>query len=301
MRRYVLLLLSAALGGLLTVVPSSPAGAHAYFNGVTSVPANAQRTLVMIVPHELEDGIYNTKVEIAVPNAWQVQGCTAQATWSCSSANDGAFRVITWTKGAGQPPAGDEAFEFRVRSASSAGTWAFPTIQTYSDGTEAAWIGEPDAPEPAPRLQTTPAGATTTRPPATPPPHGSPGPQPTAPNGPGPTTPSPGPSQPSPTAPGATTTTTEPGDTSTTTDTTEPSDRSTTSETTDRDDRDDDDGTTTTDGSDDGSSEEATAGTRDPDDGGGGSGALVAILVVVLLAAAGGAGFYIYRRAQTPA
>jgi uncharacterized protein YcnI len=304
MRRFLLLALWFVAGALLVLVPASPAGAHASVTSPNDLPVNTQQTIVMSVPHELEDTIYNTKVEIAVPTGWQVQGCTTKPTWTCSHAQEGGFRVITWVKSGA--PSEDEIFRFTVRTPSTTGSYPFPTIQTYSNGFEAAWIGGPGTDEPAPVLRTVPntGGPTTTRPTTPPPTHGQPGPSPTNPNNPGPNNPSPGPGDPpgpAPTAPGATTSTTEPGDASTTTDTTEPSDSSTTTDTTDRDDddrSDDEDGgdPDTTAGDDEGGSEEAAV--PGDDDGDGGAGGLVAVLIVLLLAAGAGAGLYLYRRAQ---
>lgn len=188
MRRNSSLLLGAAAAAAVLAI-ASPAGAHATFGGATAVAGQTQ-PLSLEVPHELGDGPYNVDVLIGVPAGWTAVGCTTKASWTCSIENHDGQPAIHFVKAPGSAPAEDENFTFTVTAPNSIGTFSFPTIQTYSNGTKAEWIGGSNPPAGI----TTKAAAPTTAPPTTapptlPPPGGSPTTAaPTGPTGGSPTT-----------------------------------------------------------------------------------------------------------------
>jgi len=53
----------------------------------------------------------------------------------------------------------NEVFKYTVRTASTVGAFAFPTVQTYETGEIVRWIGAPGSEEPAPVLNTLAANA----------------------------------------------------------------------------------------------------------------------------------------------
>lgn len=306
MRRpsHSVILLGAALTiALVMVLPALPAGAHATFVGTsTTLPVNTQQSLIMNVPHERDDSVWNTEVIIAMPSGWQAQSCQTKSTWTCALGTEDGQPVVSWQKANGAAPAEDETFRFAVRTASTVGTYLFPTIQVYSDGEEVAWIGGSSSPEPAPVLKTVPqtTGPTTTvtaRPPSHPtttrtstPSHS------TAPGTPG--TPAPN---------GPTTTSDDPDDTSNTSETTDTTtdDGSTTTEAAEDEDDDgrdehDSDASGPSLGSDEeGSEQAASESDADSSDGGGGALAL-GLGALVVLGGAGAAGWYFLRGRGTP-
>lgn len=147
MRRLLLTGLCTAV--LLLLLPST-ALAHASFD-VRQVPAGSVQDLVLRVPLERE--AVNDLVEVLVPGAFTVTSCDAASGWTCDEATTTTGdTVLTLVRGA--DGAGDaERFSLTVTAPTEEGVYAFPTIQTYDDGVEAAWIGEPGTDQPAPRLQ----------------------------------------------------------------------------------------------------------------------------------------------------
>jgi hypothetical protein len=293
------LLLLAVLSALL--LPATTAHAHASLPPTLEVGTTS--TIPLDVPHERDS--HNVEVAVRIPAGWQVQApCIAQETWSCALGTDSGLQTVTWTKDDGADLADDETFRMRIRAASTVGTYAFPTVQLYADGTEAAWIGSASSEEPAPVIRTVPrTGGPTTVPTVAPPTHvpttRPTGPTPTAPSptaGPGP---GPGPGGPAPTVappdgPDATTTTTRPGaTTTTTTDRTDTTDEDATTSTTDPDDRDDDGGTDDPSGGG-GEGEEAggpDVGASDEDSDDSSTGLVVLALVVLVIGGAAAALF----------
>lgn len=161
---------------ITVVATASPAGAHARFVGApASFPVGTDQNLSLEVPHERDDATFNTEVKIAVGEGWQPLACTEKPTWTCSIGAEAGRDVVHFIKDPGAGPAEDETFQFRVRTASTVGTYPFPTIQIYNTGEEVAWIGGSGSTEPAPVLKTSPPGGTTeTTSPTTSPPHTTP-------------------------------------------------------------------------------------------------------------------------------
>lgn len=142
--------LTLALALALVVLLPGTALAHASFD-VTQLPAGSSQDLVLRVP--LERDADNDLVEVLVPGTWTVDACEGADGWTCTQdeTTDGDT-VVTLERSPGGP--GDtERFGLSLTAPQEEGVYAFPTIQTYADGIEAAWIGEPGSDAPAPRVQ----------------------------------------------------------------------------------------------------------------------------------------------------
>lgn len=135
---------------LVLVALPGTAFAHASFD-LRQVPAGSAQDLELRVP--LERDADNDLVEVLVPAGFAVTACPGAVGWSCEQAEtvDGDT-VVTLRRG--PDGAGDtERFALAVTAPTVEGVYAFPTIQTYDDGEEAAWIGEEGSDQPAPRIQ----------------------------------------------------------------------------------------------------------------------------------------------------
>lgn len=140
---------------------ATPAGAHATFQGVKSVPPDADAAVTLYVPHERDEGTYNVKVLVAVASGWRPVSCATKDTWTCVIEQSGDVQLITFTKAEGSARAEDETFGFTVHSpagAASAASAGFPTQQVYNSGEGVNWSGAPGSAEPAPLLTTLAAG-----------------------------------------------------------------------------------------------------------------------------------------------
>lgn len=149
----------AALSAALVLFSSSSAGAHAGFVGAPSgYPANTDQALTLNVPHERDDVTYSVDVVVAMPSGWTALSCQTKATWECSLGTVDARQVVRFTKASGAEAAEAETFQFGARTASAAGSYAFPTVQTYNTGEIVRWIGGAGTDKPAPILVTLPGG-----------------------------------------------------------------------------------------------------------------------------------------------
>lgn len=147
------LFVAGALAAVATVVMASPAHAHARFiNTPGSIGLNSDVALTMFAEHEQGDGVWNVRLAIQVPSGWSAVSCETKATWTCAKSVDGGHDVITFTKSAGAAPAEDESFTFTLHTGTTSGTSPVPTVQTYSNGFEALWVGPAGSSDPAPRL-----------------------------------------------------------------------------------------------------------------------------------------------------
>lgn len=147
MRTHVTIALATM--ALLVLLPGT-ALAHASFD-VRQLPAGTTQELTLRVP--LERTAANDLVEVLVPGGFAVEDCPAADGWDCAQDETAeGDTVLTLTRG-GDGDGGTERFLVVVTAPSTEGVYAFPTIQTYDDGVEAAWIGEPGSDQPAPRLQ----------------------------------------------------------------------------------------------------------------------------------------------------
>ncbi len=135
---------------LLVALAATPAWAHASFD-VRQLPAGGSETVELRVPVEIDAG--NEFVDVLVPAGWTVDDCTGASGWSCATApRDDDTTVVNLAREDGG--AGDvELFTLGLTAPDAQGEYAFPVVQTYDDGSEAAWIGEPGGDRPAPVIQ----------------------------------------------------------------------------------------------------------------------------------------------------
>ncbi|HVV37341.1 MAG TPA: DUF1775 domain-containing protein [Acidimicrobiales bacterium] len=154
--------MTVAAAALAFVALSATAAlAHAQFQTTTNgLPANSQQSLRMYVPNERDDSNYNISVAVYFPDSWAPVSCATKATWDCALGASDGRQTITFTKAAGAAPAEDEYFAFVARTASSAGAYAFPTLQTYNDNEVVRWIGPKGSDQPAPILNVLASGDT---------------------------------------------------------------------------------------------------------------------------------------------
>jgi len=154
------LVFGALLVLVLTAAMSQPAYAHAVFiNGYAAYTVNTTQTLTMNVPNERDDTDYNVDIKVAIPAGWQALSCVPKATWSCTLTTEDGRRVVHFAKTSGNVLDENEVFKYTVHTASTVGSFAFPTVQTYETGEIVRWIGAPGSEEPAPVLGTLAANA----------------------------------------------------------------------------------------------------------------------------------------------
>lgn len=134
---------------VLVLVPGV-ALAHASFD-VRQLPAASTQELVLRVP--LERDAANDLVEVLVPGTFTVDTCAGAEGWSCRQDTTADGDTVLTLERAPDGPGDTERFTMTVTAPAEEGVYAFPTIQTYDDGEEAAWIGDPGSDRPAPRLQ----------------------------------------------------------------------------------------------------------------------------------------------------
>lgn len=124
---------------------ATPAFAHVGVETDNARP-QAEAKLEIHVPNESESAD-TTKVEVRLPEGFTFVRARPQGGWGISLEGD----VVTIAGGTITP--GDERdFTLVVRNAAEAGEYAFPAIQTYSDGERVRWIGEEGSDKPAPVL-----------------------------------------------------------------------------------------------------------------------------------------------------
>ncbi len=142
----------AAVAVALAVLVLLPgvALAHASFD-VRQLPAAASQQLVLRVP--LERDAANDLVEVLVPGAFTVDACGGAEGWGCQQDTTADGDTVLIFARAPDGPGDTEHFALTVTAPEDEGLYPFPTIQTYDDGEEAAWIGEPGSDRPAPRIQ----------------------------------------------------------------------------------------------------------------------------------------------------
>lgn len=173
----------AALVGLLAV-GAGIASAHVTVRS-PNASAGGFGVVVFTVPNE-SDTANTTRVRIQIPESTplasvsveQVPGwtvTTTQTTLKKPLTTDDGDQVTTATsvidfeaaKGGGIPPGQFQEFRLSGGPFPDTAKMTFNVIQTYSDGTEAAWIeptieGQPEPQHPAPSLKLTSAASTDT-------------------------------------------------------------------------------------------------------------------------------------------
>jgi uncharacterized protein YcnI len=172
---------AAGLAAAMLVGLAGPASAHVTIDP-GSAPQGGEITLGFRVPNEMAAANV-TQVQIAFPTDHPLLGVETEpiAGWMSKvtevklnppvQTDDGpvsqAASQITWTAASGGGTGPGQFQEFRVlvqRLPSNIDQVAFPTIQTYSDGTATSWIepvdaSHPNPDHPRPLLVLTPAAA----------------------------------------------------------------------------------------------------------------------------------------------
>lgn len=139
-----------AVTALLLVLAATPAWAHAGFD-VRQVPAGETFDVELRVPIERDAG--NEFVDALFPSGWEVLACDGAEGWSCDTVvEDDGDTVVNLARDSDDAST-VERFALTLAAPTDQGTYAFPVVQGYDDGTEAAWIGEPDTDRPAPTVQ----------------------------------------------------------------------------------------------------------------------------------------------------
>lgn len=153
----------ACLSAALTV-GAGPAAAHVHAEADNPTPGSTA-VVTFRVPGESEHGAVTTKLSVDLPDVASAR-TEVMPGWTATLDRDtaaGTVRSVTWTA---DPKAGissDQFALFRVSVKLPDGdSVAFPTTQTYSDGTVVRWDqpplpdgGEPDHPTPELSLSAT--------------------------------------------------------------------------------------------------------------------------------------------------
>ncbi len=156
----------AIVAAVTLVALAAPAAvlAHAEITPPTA-PGGDLAHLTLEVPNE-RDTASTTTVSVQIPNevllvrfapkvGWKRTVTTEKLTQPSTVGDDSVserIATVTWTGG---PIAPGEfgTFEMSVAVPDADGTeLAFPTVQTYGDGTVTRWIGDAGADEPAPHV-----------------------------------------------------------------------------------------------------------------------------------------------------
>jgi periplasmic copper chaperone A len=170
-----------AAAGIALVAAAGPAWAHVKVEP-ESAPKGSDAVLAFVVPNE-KDPQTTTKVVVQFPTDHPIAealiepiaGWTAVATEMTVTTpiqtDNGpvttAVKQVTWTATGKGIAVGDfQEFRVSVGLPDDADSLAFPTIQTYSDGSQVNWIqvspaGGPEPDDPEPVLTLTTAGSAT--------------------------------------------------------------------------------------------------------------------------------------------
>ena len=185
MRRFAIVLAAA---GLALVAAAAPAWAHVKVEP-ESAPKGSDAVLAFVVPSE-KDNATTTQVKVQFPTdhpiaealiepipGWTGAATSFKVTTPIQTDNGPvteAVKDVTWTATGKGIEAGDfQEFRVSVGLPDDAASLAFPTIQTYSDGSAVNWVqvappGGPEPDDPQPVLTLTAASDTGTATPATP-------------------------------------------------------------------------------------------------------------------------------------
>jgi uncharacterized protein YcnI len=157
--------------GIALVVAAAPAWAHVKVEPETAAKGS-DAVLAFVVPNEKDDAT-TTKVVVQFPTDHPIAEALVEAMpgWTAAATqftvktpiqtDDGpvtsAIKDVTWTATDGKGITAEHFAEFKVSVGlpDDANSLAFPTIQTYSDGSTVNWVQvtppggpEPDSPEP---------------------------------------------------------------------------------------------------------------------------------------------------------
>ena len=143
--------LTVAAVSALLVVGALPAFAHVTVRTDNAEPGGFSKYTIR-VPNESEDAA-TISIELQLPEGYEESRYQPLAGWDISVA-DGVMTIE-----GGRIEVGEfQEFAFSARNPETPGDVVFPAIQTYEDGEEARWVGEPDADQPAPVVTIAAAG-----------------------------------------------------------------------------------------------------------------------------------------------
>ena len=156
----VLLLTPAAALAHVSIHPNVlPAGGFATVN--VRVPNEQDKATVVKVQMQMPSGL--TSVSVQPPPGWTAAYKMQKLTTPIQT-DDGPItsevREVDWTagRGAGILPGEFLQLPLSISTPDKVGAVvAFPTLQTYSDGSIVRWIGPPSADSPAPTIDVSPA------------------------------------------------------------------------------------------------------------------------------------------------
>jgi uncharacterized protein YcnI len=180
-RRFAIALAAAGIG---LVAVAGPAWAHVEIEP-GSATKGSDAVLAFVVPNE-KDNATTTKVVLQFPTDHPIAEALTSAApgWTAAVAESDvktpiqtdngpvstAVKSVTWTAtGAGIAVGNFAEFQVSVGLPDDADSLAFPTVQTYSDGSSVNWVQvappggpEPDSPEPVLTLTAGGSAAATT-------------------------------------------------------------------------------------------------------------------------------------------
>jgi uncharacterized protein YcnI len=152
--------------GIVLVSGAAPASAHVHADADDPAPG-ATSVVTFQVPGESENGSLTTQLSVKLPDAASAR-TEVMPGWTATLNRDaaaGTVRSVTWTADPKVGISSDQFALFRVSVKLPTGdSVAFPTTQTYSDGTVVRWDqaalpggGEPEHPVPTLSLTGAPA------------------------------------------------------------------------------------------------------------------------------------------------
>ena len=144
--------------GIIALSGAAPAWAHVHADADNPAPG-ATSTVTFQVPGESENGALTTRLSVKLPDVASAR-TEVMPGWTATLERDaaaGTVRSVTWTADPRVGISSDQFALFRVSVKLPEGdSVAFPTTQTYSDGTVVRWDqaplpggGEPEHPAPA--------------------------------------------------------------------------------------------------------------------------------------------------------
>lgn len=157
--KRALIAVACTAAALSAGVLNGAATASAHVHADADKPAPGAFTVVTFqVPGESEKGTLTTRLSVKLPDVASAR-TEVMPGWTGSLDRDtaaGTFRSVTWTADPKVGISSDQFALFRVSvKLPDADSVAFPTTQTYSDGTVVRWAqpplpggGEPDHPAP---------------------------------------------------------------------------------------------------------------------------------------------------------
>jgi len=144
--------------GIIALSGAAPAWAHVHADADNPAPG-ATSMVTFQVPGESENGALTTRLSVKLPDVASAR-TEVMPGWTATlerDAAEGTVRSVTWTADPRVGISSDQFALFRVSVKLPEGdSVAFPTTQTYSDGTVVRWDqaplpggGEPEHPAPA--------------------------------------------------------------------------------------------------------------------------------------------------------